>query len=699
VKILPGFLVGCFVSLLAAHAFAAPIRPNVLTSHNDNFRTGQNTNEYILNPANVNSANFSKLFTYPVDGFVFAQPLYVSGLSIAGQGIHNVLFVATEHNSVYALEADSNKWFTNGLIWKVNLGSAAITPTNSFGNRYNGGLYTDITNEVGITGTPVIDLQRGTIFVDAFTREASGFVHRIHALNLTNGTEQPNSPVAVVATYPGTGAGSSGGVLTFSAQQQIQRSALTLAGDTLYLAYSGYADTDPYHGWVLGYNPTTLQLKPGYVWVTTPNSDTAHFGVNAGEAGVWMGGGGLCVDANTNLYFETGNGSFTATNGSGGTEYGDSFVRLSTTNGLKVADYFTPWNQNAMGGPGADGDLGSGACMLVPDQAGTNLHLIVGGGKYGIFYVLNRDQMTTNNTHYNATVSTDPILQGFSFTTNSTVTRFMTGPAYFNGAVYFTSWNDKIKRYPIVNGVLSRTPTAGPRTFAFPACTPVVSGNFTNNGIVWSMAWVTYNTPSVLVAYNATNVATEIYNTTQAAGNRDILTNGVKFATPMVANGKVYAGATYAVHVFGLTDPTLAWKTFHFGVNATNAAISGDFVDAEGDGVVNLMEYAIATDPTSDSVGPVLKTTVTSGRAKVSFTRNAAASDLTYVVETSASLKSPSWSPALTWTSAGGWVPSAAQSVTELPPTALPPDQAVQVNADLGPTSAGQLFVRLRVHR
>jgi len=663
-------------------------RANVLTYHNDNFRTGLNTNETILTPANVNSSTFGKLFTYNVDGYVFAQPLYVSGVVVPGQGIHNLLYVATEHNSVYALEADSNKWFTNGVVWKVNFGPAAITPTNAFGNRYNGGQYTDITNEVGITGTPVIDLGRGTLFVDAFTREASGFIHRLHALNITNGSEQLHSPVVVAASIAGTAVDSVGGIITFSAMQQIQRSALTLAGDTLYIAYSGYADTDPFHGWILGYDETSLQIKPGYVFNTTPNA-TSAFGPNAAEAGIWMGGGGICVDANTNLYFQTGNGTFTATNGSGGTEYGDSIMRLSTTNGLKVADYFTPWEQATLALN--DTDLGSGAPMLVPDLPGTNAHLLVGGGKSGKFYVVNRDQLTSNNTHYNATGNTDAILQTFT----NLPGRFMTGPAYFNGAVYYSSWNDKMKSYAISNGVLSKTPTStGPRTFAFPGCTPVLSASGTNNGIAWSTA---FSAPAVLTAYNATNVTAEIYNSAQAAGNRDALANGVKFASPMVANGKVYAGAQFAVSVFGLTNPSLNWKTFHFGNNATNSAIAGDFADPDGDGIVNLLEYALASDPTVASPGNSLSAAVVGGHCQVSFNRNASATDLVYVLEASPDLAA--WTTALTYTSASGWVSFGAASATEGPPSALPPDQAVKATVDFGTPPATAQFVRLRIHR
>ena len=324
---------------LAAGADAAV---NVLTWHNDNFRTGQNTNEVFLSPANVKTNTFGLLFTYPVDGQVYAQPLYVAGLVIPGQGTHNVVFIATQHNSVYAFDADSASGTNGGLLWAVNLGTSAVTPNNDFGNRY--GAYHDIDPEVGITSTPVIDLAAGTIYVDAFTHEGGSYLHRLHALNLTNGLERAFSPVVVAASVPGTGADSVGGVVTFNPMQQLQRPALTLAGGKLYLACAGYADTDPYHGWVIGYNATNLAPLTNFVFNTTPNSSIASYGANAGDGGIWMSGSGLGVDAQTNLYAIIGNGSFNANVG-GGTEYGDSAVRLATTNGLAVADFFTPYNQ------------------------------------------------------------------------------------------------------------------------------------------------------------------------------------------------------------------------------------------------------------------------------------------------------------------------------------------------------------------
>ncbi len=263
---------------------------NVLTWHNDNFLTGQNTNETVLTPANVNSNSFGMLFSYPVDGKIYGQPLYVTGLQIPGLGARNVLFVTTEHDSVYAFDADGG-----GTIWQASLGISAVTPNNDFGNRY--GPYHDIDPEVGITSTPVIDLASGTIYVDAFTHEGSAYFHRLHALNITNGVEEPFSPVPVTASVPGNGVDNVGGVLTFNPMQELQRLALTLTGGKLYVGFSGYADTDPYHGWIIGFNATNLVQLTNYAFNTTPNATVANFGGNAGEGGIWMSGSGLGVDA------------------------------------------------------------------------------------------------------------------------------------------------------------------------------------------------------------------------------------------------------------------------------------------------------------------------------------------------------------------------------------------------------------------
>src|SRR5215475_9732498 len=290
-------------ALLFTVSLSAFGQVNVLTYHNDFARTGQNTNETILTPANVNINSFGKIFSYPVDGQIYAQPLYVSGLAIPGQVIHNVVFVATMHDSVYALDAASNSGPNGGVLWQVSLGTSAAMPNNDLGNRY--GPYHDIRPEVGIIGTPVIDLAAGTIYLSAFTHEGSSYIQRIHALSITTGTEKPSSPSVVAATINGNGVASSGGKLSFDPMNNgLQRPALTLAGGVLYVTYSGFADTNPYHGWLMGFNASTLQQLTNRIFNTTPNSTIADWGPNAGEGGLWMGGNGPLVDSNTNLFFE-----------------------------------------------------------------------------------------------------------------------------------------------------------------------------------------------------------------------------------------------------------------------------------------------------------------------------------------------------------------------------------------------------------
>jgi hypothetical protein len=795
-----------FVSAILGFANSSQAQVNVLTYHNNNSRTGDNLSETNLTPANVNSTTFGKHFTYSVDGYVFAQPLYVSSVNIQGKGVHNVLFIATEHNTVYALDADNNGSL-GGVIWSTNLGLSAATPNADFGTRYNGGQYLDISPEVGITGTPVIDLSTGTLYVDSFTHQGASYFHRIHALNITNGAEQPFGPVLVAASVPGSGVGSSGGVVPFVHKQQIQRSGLVLAGGMLFVAYSGYADTDPYHGWVLGYDASNLQRLTNFTFCTTPNSTVAQFGQNAGEAGIWMGGGAIAVDTNTNLFFQTGNGIFTATNGSGGTEYGDSFMKLSTTNGLAVADYFTPYNQATLALN--DTDLGSGALILLPDQPGQNPHLLVGAGKEGKIYVINRDQMTTDNTHYHTTGSSDAVVQSIAGQLGSGV--FGT-PAFFNGRIYHNSNGRPLKSFTLSNGLLSATPTStSTRTYPFPGTTPIVSANGVNNGIVWGLV---YANPAVLVAYNPGNLTNELYNTTQAAGSRDVLPNGVKFAAPIVANGKVYVGGQRGVAVLGLLsgtvafssatynvmesggsasiavsrtggaqgavqisyatvaggtavpgvdyvstngtlswasgdatpkgfsvqiinnaqanpnktinvalssptggaylnlqstavltiveDPYEAWALAHFGTNANNPAISGDFADPDGDGSDNLFEYATASDPNVADSGGSVSAVFNGGTYQLTFHRNASATDLTYVVKYSDSLAN--WNDLMTYTTATSWLPNVAGVfATESFPQGVPPDSYVAVTINdtsvLADPNAATRFYRLAVHR
>jgi hypothetical protein len=547
---------------LALLTFHATAQADVLTYHNDNTRQGANLNETTLTPANVNQNSFGQLFNYNLDGNVFAQPLYVSGVNIPGQGAHNVVFVATEHNSVYALDADSNSGANGGVLWQVNLGPSATSHVNTFPFQV-------ITPEVGITGTPVIDLGSQTLYVDAFTHEGTNYIHRVHALNIADGSERIFSPVVVSASVPGVGAGSTNGIQPFQAIQQLQRSALTLAGGILYVCYCGYTDTaqeDPYHGWIIGFNAANLQVLPNYVFNTTPNGTTGQFGSIAGRGGIWMGGGGMAVDDANNLYLTTGDGNFTAFAGSNGRDYGDTYLKLSTAGGLSVADYFTPYTQSYQ--QVHDQDSGSGGVILLPDQPGPFPHLMVGAGKLQRAFVINRDMMTSDNQHINTNSQSDNVVQSMPLGGGSYDT-----PAYFNGNIYYIAMKDVIRSYALSNGTLvpDLPNSAGTRAFSFPGATPSVSANGDANGIVWA---VQNGNPAVLVAYDATDMSTEIYNSTQA-GARDQLPAGVKFAVPTVANGKVFVGTQGALSVFGLFNNGAPWAP-------VAASYSGLFFEPDG---------------------------------------------------------------------------------------------------------------------
>ena len=604
--------------------------PNVLTSRYDNARTGANTNEYLLTPANVNVNTFGRLFTQAVDGYIYTQPLYVANLAIAGQGTHNVVFIATEHDSVYAFDADSDLGTNGGLLWQTNLGHAALSDNGEFGNRY-AATYPDLIPDVGITGTPVIDLTGGTIYLDVLTRDiatTTNYHHRIHALNITNGAEQPYSPVLVTASVPGTGVGGTGSVVPFDPRQQLQRPGLTLAGGMLLVAYGGYADTDPYHGWVIGFNATNLQPLTNYVFCTTPNATTNVFGAHAGEGAIWMNGNGLCVDASNNIYFETGNGSFSA-NTNGG-DYSDSLVKLSTTNRLAVADYFTPYDQATLAAN--DTDLGSGGPLLLPDSVGSaaHPHLIVACGKEGKIYLVDRDNMG----HYNP-VNDNQIVQGLPGAVGGT----WSSPAYLNNQIYYQGTGDVMKAFTITNGVITATPASESTTsFSAYGGTPTLSAYGTNNGIAWTLQSDAFASsgPAILHAYNATNLAQELYNSSQNLA-RDNPGGAIKMTTPTVANGKVYVGAQYALSVFGfatfLATPTISPAGGPFTNSLTvmlSDATPGTAIYYTEDGTVPTTNSILYTAPFAVTSTLNLQAiaakpgTVNSGVASASFINTAA---------------------------------------------------------------------------
>jgi hypothetical protein len=502
---------------------------NVTTYHNDLTRQGLNSAEVALTPANVNSSSFGKLFSYSVAGQIFAEPLYVSNLAIPGQGTHNVVFVATEDNDVYAFDATSNTGPNGGLLWHVNLGPSAPTPNLYFGTRY--GPYSDIKSQVGITSTPVIDLSTGTMYIDSFTNDATGiYSHHIWALDITTGQEKL-SHVLVTAAVNGNGAGSSGGVINFTAKQQLQRPALTLVNGEIYVAYSGYADTDPYTGWVLGFNAATLQLNK--VLDTAPN-----FGGDSheGEAGIWQSGNGFSSDG-THLYVMTGNGDFQTSVG----DYGDSFLELTPDNstqptnkngtGLTVTDSFTPFNEQMLADD--DTDLGSGGTMFLPDQPGPHPHLLIGTGKQGVIYVVDRDSLGGFNA------STDNVVQKVTLGQGT-----WSSPAYFNNMIYYSGSGGVLKAFQLTNGVLSAaTIGQGSTSYPFPGATPSISSDGNANGIVWDIQYDSSH--AVLRAYNATpngTSLTELYDSNQNAA-RDQLAAGVKMVTPMIADGHVFVAS------------------------------------------------------------------------------------------------------------------------------------------------------------
>jgi hypothetical protein len=584
----------CLVVLITGLATRGAVAESVLTYHNNNARTGANTNETQLTLANVNTNSFGLLLKYPADAYVYGQPLFVPGLEIPGKGAHDVAYVATENDSVYAFDASSNTGPDRGQLWHASLGEGVDVVTNhEFGTRYHNGVLQDMLPRVGITSTPVIDPASGTIYVVALTRvvtTVTNFYQHLHALDLATGAEKPGSPVLVQACYPGTGMDSSNGVVTFVARQHNQRCALTLAGGVVYVAYASYADTDPYHGWIIGFNAATLQPLTNYVFNVTPNATTAVFGPGAGEGGLWMAGCGLTVDEHTNLYFETANGSFDAD--TGGVDYGDSFMKLSSSNGLAVLDYFTPFNQAAL--QAADTDLGSGGAVALPDDVGSSAHphLLVGAGKESKIYLLDRD----NLGHYNSK-NDNQIVQ--SFLANDG--RFFSTPAYFNHTIYYQGIDGVLRAYAINNGHIDTTPGSETKTsFSGFGTTPSISADGLGNAIAWTIQSdaAVEGGPAILHAYNATNLAIELYNSSQLAG-RDNPGNAVKMTVPTIANGRVFVGAQDSVAIFGngifLPNPEISPK---------GGAFTGSVTVELSDAVPNASIYYSldGTTPTRDSL-------------------------------------------------------------------------------------------------
>jgi outer membrane protein assembly factor BamB len=497
-----------------------------MTYKNDVARTGQNLSESTLTPANVNSTTFGLLRTLSVDGKVDAQPLLLSGLTVQGAS-HNVVFVATENDSVYAFDAD-----TGASLWHVSVLGTGESVSDLPAYACN-----QVTPTIGITATPVIDRSAGAhgiIFVVAMSKTTSSgvFHQRLHALDVTTGAEQLNGPVDIAATYPMLG-----GTTTFDPAQYEERAALLLAGGTIYTSWTSHCDVAPYSGWVIAYSELTLARAA--VFNAAPNSG------GVGPA-IWMSGGGPAADASGNVYLLTANGAFETTLDAAGFpnqgDYGNSFLKLSST-ALSVSDYFTMYN--AVDESNADKDLGSGGILLLPDQTdsgGMVRHLAVGAGKDGNLYVVDRDSMGRFNSSANSIwQQLTGVLGGGIWST----------PAYFNGTLYYGPSGGALLAFTVSSARLSSSPSSmSGNAFGYPGTAPAISANGSTSGIVWAHE---NSSPAVLHAYDAGNLAQELYNSNQA-GSRDQFGGGNKFITPVIANGKVFVGTQNGVAVFGLLN-------------------------------------------------------------------------------------------------------------------------------------------------
>lgn len=505
---------------------AAPLR-DVTTWHYLNTRTGLNGSESTLTWSNVKSATFGLLRRLSMDGQVHAQPLLLSNLTVNGAAHNNVVFAVTENDSVYAFDAD-----TGAQLWKKSVLAAGETPSGDHG-------CSQITPKIGITSTPVIDRSHGpngTIFVVAMSLDTGGAYHqRLHALDVTTGAELSGSPVEISASVPGTGAGSSGGVVKFDPSQYAERAGLLLLGGEIYLGWTSHCDQDPYTGWLMAYSETTLA-----------QSSVLNLTPNGSEGSIWMAGAGLAADPDGAIYFLDANGTFDGTVGPAGFptrfDFGNGFIKVGHGKGkLYVADYFESYN--TISESNSDEDLGSGGVMVLPDLKDTsgNVHqLAVGAGKDGNIYVVDRKHMGKFNSSSNS---------GLYQQVSGGSGGVWSAPAYFSNTVYYGAVGDFIKAYPISNAKLATAPSVQTaNTFDYPGATPTISANGGSNAILWA---VDNSSTAILYAFKA-NTLDELYDSNQAASSRDHFGAGNKFVTPMVVNGKVFVGTPSGVAIFGL---------------------------------------------------------------------------------------------------------------------------------------------------
>jgi PQQ-like domain len=511
---------------------------NVTTFHNDNARTGQNIRETILTTSNVNATTFGKLFSQSIDGYAYAQPLYVSNVILPNKGTHNVVYVATMNDSVYAFDADSNTGSNADPLWKVNFTDPTKGITTVPTSDVN---CTDTIVPVGILSTPVIDGTSKTIYVLARTLENGTYYHRLHALDITTGAEKFGGPVAIAASVAGTGSGSVGGLISFDPKLESQRAALLLQNGLVYIGWSSLCDYSKYHGWLMAYHALTLEQTG--VWLTTANGS---------KGGIWATGAGPAGDAFSNVFVPIGNGTFDVN--TGGIDYGQSVVKLGPPdNGVfPIKDYFTPYNFSAYNT--TDLDIGSSGLVLLPDQTGPHRHLLVQGDKAGNLFLINRDNMGRFNASSNS-----QIVQYIAAASLG----MWSSPAWWNYHVYLNGSGlgsgDSLKAFSFnpAAGILSITASSKTSEhFTYPGMTVSISSNGTSNGIVWALNNAQFANPEgqgSLHAYLATDLSTQLYSS-KTNGTRDNPGPPVKFTVPTIANGKVYITTQTSLVVYGLLE-------------------------------------------------------------------------------------------------------------------------------------------------
>jgi hypothetical protein len=648
---------GPLIATMPSLRAQTPTPVPVLTWRYDLTHAGQNTGETALTPQNVNVSTFGKLFAMPVDSTVYAQPLYVPNITMSDGQKHNVLFVCTENDSIYAFDADSNGGANANPIWQISLltsahgagAGATAVPWGDTGSP-------DVAPTIGITGTPTINPATNILYVVAATKENGTYYSRLHAINIVNGAEEPGSPVAVTATVAGTGNGSSGGQLAFSPLWENQRTALDYYNGYVYFGYGAHGDNGPWHGWLFAYNASTL-TQSAFVCLS-PNGD---------GAGVWGAGAGLPIDDDApggRMFVSTGNGTnttyppFSATS-----ELGQSIIDFNLANGkLTPTDAFTPFNYETLNSH--DWDLGAGGILMVPDQQGANPHILVQGGKEGRLIVLNRDNLGGNNTN---APSDATALQEIT-TVTPQGEGFWNTAAYWNGYVYVWPEDGSPMIFDLDNGVMNTTPSSTSSiTAAFPSPSFSISSNGTANGIAWAVRSDQFNTdgPAVLYAWPANDLTSTLYES-DTNSSRDAAGPANKFSIPIVTNGKVYVAVRGEVDVYGLFngEPNAAPPaiTPNGGTFASTASVTLSSTTA-GAEIFYTLNGTAPTPASTLYTGPITLNTDT--------TLNAMASAAGYVQSgvSTATFTFSDQTPLLSFSPAGGTYLS-AQQVTITDPDA-----------------------------